>query len=110
MSQSPVTRGNAGNGNDSSAAVDVEQSEKPFHPNEVARLKINFTRDEYTTLNEPIFGYVIVHDDDEAPPVRERSFLIMPGNYYEFFLSKQTEMLLKKPYATDCVEYVSKWS
>lgn len=98
LSQSPVIRGNG-------EAVDLDIAEQPFHPNEVVRLKVNFSRDEYTTLNDPVSGYVVIHDDEEAPPVREKSFVIYPGFYYEFYLTKQSEHLLPYPYSTDCVTY-----
>ncbi|CAG2104126.1 unnamed protein product, partial [Medioppia subpectinata] len=99
LSQSPVRRG-ADN-----EAVNIEISEEPFHPNEIIRLKLDFKAGEYTTLNEPVMGHVIVHDDHEAPPIREKNFNLFPGNYYEFYISKESDKLLPKPYATDCVDH-----
>ena len=80
-------------------------SERPFSPNEIVRLKINFQIDEYTTINEPVLGYFIFHDNKQAPSMREKSFIIKPGNYYEFYLIKQIDRLLPAPYPTDCVNY-----
>ena len=34
---------------------------------------------EYTTLNEPVMGTIIIHDTKEAPAVRLRSLDIKPG-------------------------------
>ena len=99
LSQSPVKRGST------DEAVNIELSEEPFHPNEILRLKIDFHGSEYTTLNEPVLGHLIIHDDDEVPAIREKSFLLFPGNYYEFFMTKETDHLLPKPYATDCVNH-----
>lgn len=56
LSQSPVIRG-------SGEAVDLDVADQPFHPNEIIRLKVDFMREEYTTLNDPISGYVVIHDD-----------------------------------------------
>ena len=100
LSQSPVRRGS---GKDD--AVNIEISEEPFHPNEIIRLKLDFHENEYTTLNEPILGHIIVHDNDEAPVIREKNFLLSPGFYYEFFLIKETDHLLPQPYSTDCVDH-----
>jgi len=86
-------------------AVNIELSEEPFHPNEVIRLKVHFHKEEYTTLNEPVLGHMIIHDDKEMPVVREKGFLIEPGKYYEFFVRKQSDYLLPLPYSTDCVDH-----
>lgn len=56
-------------------------------------------------MNDAVFGYIIIHDDHESPPVRERSLLVYPGYYYEFFISKQTDLLLPAPYITDCINF-----
>lgn len=60
LSQAPVLKGSSGQ------AVDIEISDKPFRPNEVIRLKVNFLSDEYTTLNEPVMGSVAIHDANEG--------------------------------------------
>ncbi len=99
LSQSPVKRGKH------NESVNIEQSIEPFHPNEVLRLKVDFHAEEYTTLNEPVLGHVIVHSIDEIPVLRERSFLIQPGHYYEFYINRQKDQLLPLPYSTDCVNY-----
>ncbi len=99
LSQSPVKRGKH------NESVNIEQSIEPFHPNEVLRLKVDFHSEEYTTLNEPVLGHVIIHDSKDIPVVREKSFLIQPGHYYEFFINKQNEILLPLPYASDCIDY-----
>jgi hypothetical protein len=99
LAQSPVKRGI------NNEAVNIELSEEPFHPNEVLRMKVHFRAEEYTTLNEPVLGHAIVHDFDEIPVVREKSFLIRPGFYYEFFINKQTDLLLPFPFSTDCVNH-----
>ena len=49
LSQSPVLRGHG-------EAVDLELADQPFHPNEILRMKINFSSKEYTTLNDEVFG------------------------------------------------------
>ena len=54
-----------------------------------------------------MFGHIVIHDDDQSPPIREKNFYIYPGFYYEFFILKQSDILLPKPYATDCVDYMS---
>ena len=36
---------------------------------------------EYTTLNEPVMGTIIIHDTKEAPAVRLRSLDITPGQF-----------------------------
>lgn len=100
LSQSPVIRGRGD-------AVDLDVADQPFRPNEVLRLKINFTAQEYTSLNSPISGVINIHDADEVPPVRERSLVIYPGYYYDFFVTKQSERLLEHPFATDCVRYTA---
>lgn len=100
LSQSPVIRGGG-------EAVDLELADQPFHPNEILRMKINFSAAEYTTLNDEVFGHIIIHDDDQSPPVREKNFYIYPGNYYEFFVLKQSDILLPKPFSTDCINYAS---
>ncbi|XP_054154245.1 acid-sensing ion channel 1C-like [Oppia nitens] len=98
LSQSPVIRGHG-------EAVDLELADQPFHPNEILRLKINFSAGEYTTLNDEVFGHFIVHDENQLPPIREKNFYIYPGYYYEFFILKQSDQLLPKPFATDCIDY-----
>lgn len=100
LSQSPVLKG-YGKQN-----LQIEISEKPFLPNEVVRIKVNFRPAEYTTLNEPVFGSMIIHDSNEAPGIRGKSFSILPGHFYSFFIVKQTTELLPSPYATDCVDYI----
>ncbi len=99
LAQSPVKRGK------DNESVNIELSIEPFHPNEVLRMKVHFNAHEYTTLNEPVLGHVIIHDSDEIPVVREKSFLIQPGHYYEFYVSKQIDLLLPRPYVTDCVNH-----
>jgi len=81
----------------------MEESIQPLLPNEIIRLRVNFQSEEYTTLNEPVMGQIIIHDYNEAPVVREKNFAIRPGYWHEFFISKITDHLLPLPYATDCI-------
>lgn len=98
ISQNPITFGD-------DEALNVEISEEALHPNEVIRLKVNFQAQEYTTLNEPIMGRMIVHDDNEVPNIREKNFMILPGYYYLLYLMKEMSLLLPKPYQTNCHDY-----
>ena len=66
---------------------------------------VNFSVKEYTSLNEKIAGYIMIHDENELPPIRERNFVIYPGYYYEFYINKETGQYLTKPYVTDCIHY-----
>ncbi|XP_054152493.1 uncharacterized protein LOC128951269 [Oppia nitens] len=88
LSQSPVRRGTG------DEAVNIELSEEPFHPNEILRLKLDFHSSDYTTLNEPVNGRIIIHDDNEAPTIREKSFTLTPGNYYEFYISSKENCII----------------
>ena len=96
--QSPVIRGTGD-------ALNLEISEQPFHPNEIFRIMVNFSVNENTVNNDKIMGYVMIHDKNELPPIREKSFTIYPGFYYEMYVEKETDKYLSKPYETDCVKY-----
>lgn len=98
ISQSPVIRG-------IEDSLNLEISDQPFHPNELFRIMINFSIDERTTLNEKTMGHIIIHDENELPSIRNENFIIYPGYYYEFFISKETGKYLQYPYITDCREY-----
>lgn len=97
FSQTPVIKGS---GNDS---VSPELSERPFRPNEVLRIRVNFSAMEHTSLNEPVFGQIVVHDSSMAPTVRLKALEIQPGYFYDFFLTKSSSDLLPAPYVTDCL-------
>ena len=99
LSESAVVRGL------NNESVDIEMSMKPFAPNEIIRFRVNFAEDEYTTLNEPISGRFIIHDNSQIAVIREKSYRIQPGKYYIFYLSKYTDRLLPAPYVTDCRDY-----
>jgi hypothetical protein len=95
FSQSPVKRGKK--------SVYMEESIQPLLPNEIIRLRVNFHSEEYTTLNEPVMGQMIINNYYEAPVVREKNFGLRPGYWHEFFLNKITDRLLPLPYATNCI-------
>lgn len=99
LSESAVVRGL------NNESVDIEMSMKPFAPNEILRFRVNFEEDEYTTLNEPISGCFIIHDNSQIAVIREKSYRIKPGKYYIFYISKYTDRLLPAPYVTDCRDY-----
>ncbi|KAH9521784.1 amiloride-sensitive sodium channel [Dermatophagoides farinae] len=99
LSESAVVRGL------NNESVDIEMSMKPFAPNEILRFRVNFEEDEYTTLNEPISGRFIIHDNSQIAVIREKSYRIKPGKYYIFYISKYTDRLLPAPYVTDCRDY-----
>lgn len=88
-SQSPVLKGAT------NEPVTIEISERTFSPNEVVRIKVNFTGADYTTLNEPVMGSIIVHDSSVAPAVRLKMLEITPGHYYDFFLTKVCRFALQ---------------
>lgn len=98
LSQSPVIQG-------VEEALNLDVADQPFNPNEVFRMMINFSVNEYTTLNDKISGHLMIHDSNELPPINEKNFFIHPGYYYEIYVSKQTGKYLPKPYITDCVLY-----
>ncbi|KAF7487992.1 LIM and senescent cell antigen-like-containing domain protein 1 [Sarcoptes scabiei] len=98
ISQSPVIRG-------VEDALNLEIADQPFRPNEIFRMMINFSIEERTTLNEKTMGHLIIHDENELPPMHHENFIIYPGYYYEFFISKETGKYLPSPYVTDCVDY-----
>lgn len=102
LSESAVVRGSV------NESVNIEMSLKPFAPNEIVRFRVNFQQEEYTTLNEPVSGRFIIHDNREIAVVREKSYRIEPGKYYIFYLTKETDELLEAPYFTDCRKYGSK--
>ena len=99
LSESAVIRGTQ------NESVNIEMSLKPFAPNEVMRFRINFHPNEYTTLNEPVSGQFIIHDNKQIAVIREKSYRIEPGKYYIFYVSKLTDELLQSPYVTDCRDY-----
>ncbi|OTF82393.1 hypothetical protein BLA29_008536, partial [Euroglyphus maynei] len=99
LSESAVVRGL------NNESVDIEMSMKPFAPNEIIRFRVNFNEDEYTTLNEPVSGRFIIHDNSQIAVIREKSYRIIPGRYYIFYISKYTDRLLPTPYVTDCRDY-----
>lgn len=99
LSESAVVRGSA------NESVNIEMSLKPFAPNEIIRFRVNFQEEEYTTLNEPVSGRFIIHDNREIAVVREKSYRIEPGKFYIFYLTKETDELLEAPYFTDCRKY-----
>ncbi|KAH9516068.1 amiloride-sensitive sodium channel [Dermatophagoides farinae] len=98
ISQSPVIRG-------VEDSLNLEIADQPFHPNEVFRMMINFSLDQRTTLNEKVMGHLAIHDENELPPIRNRNFIVYPGYYYEFYISKESGKYLPSPYVTDCVNY-----
>lgn len=102
LSESAVVRGSV------NESVNIEMSLKPFAPNEIVRFRVNFQQEEYTTLNEPVSGRFIIHDNREIAVVREKSYRIEPGKYYIFYLTKETDELLEAPYFTDCRKYGGK--
>ena len=99
LSESAVVRGSI------NESVNIELSQKPFAPNEIIRFRVNFREDEYTTLNEPVSGRFIIHDDREIAVIRQKSYRIEPGKYYIFYITKNTDELLPAPYFTDCRDY-----
>lgn len=99
LSESAVVRGSI------NESVNIESSLKPFAPNEIIRLRVNFHEEEYTTLNEPVSGRFIIHDNRNIAVIREKSYRIEPGKYYIFYLIKITDELLPEPYFTDCRDY-----
>lgn len=101
LGQSPVIHGSSG----SSDSLNLEISEQPFHPNEIFRMMVNFSIRDYTTLNDKVVGQILVHDENEMPAIRQRSYLIYPGFFYEFYVTKETDKYLPHPYETDCVRY-----
>ena len=103
FANNPIERGEKG-------AINKELSEEAMQPNEVFRIKVNFSKEEYVILNEPVSGLVIVHDEKEVPIVRRRNFSIRPGNYYLFYLAEEIRYLLPKPYATDCQYYINEYN
>lgn len=66
---------------------------------------VNFSVRDYTTLNDKVVGQILVHDENEIPAIRQRSHLISPGFFYEFYVTKETDKYLPHPYETDCVRY-----
>ncbi|UXI15550.1 hypothetical protein NH340_JMT01493 [Sarcoptes scabiei] len=101
LSESAVVRGL------NNESIDIEMSLKPFAPNEIIRFRLNFQEDDYTTLNEPISGRFIIHDNNQIAVIREKSYRIRPGRYYIFYISRFTDKLLPAPYVTDCRDYDS---
>ncbi|KAJ6219496.1 hypothetical protein RDWZM_005308 [Blomia tropicalis] len=99
LSESAVVRGSV------NESVNIEMSLKPFAPNEIVRFQANFHTDEYTTLNEPVSGRFIIHDNRELAVIGEKSYRIEPGKYYIFYITKLTDELLPLPYPTDCRYY-----
>ncbi|KAI1303569.1 hypothetical protein HDE_02112 [Halotydeus destructor] len=93
----------------SAAPVAVRGTTHVFRPNEMLRMKLNFTRDEYTTLDYPVSGSVVIHDTNMAPTIRFKSIQLLPGHFYELFITKTTSDLLPAPYLTDCMNYVHKY-
>ncbi|XP_027197220.2 uncharacterized protein LOC113791626 [Dermatophagoides pteronyssinus] len=98
ISQSPVIRG-------VEDSLNLEIADQPFHPNEVFRMMINFSLNQRTTLNEKVMGHLAIHDEKELPPIRNRNFIVYPGYYYEFYISKESGKYLASPYVTDCINY-----
>lgn len=99
LSESAVVRGSV------NESVNIEMSIKSFAPNEIMRFRVDFHEDEYTTLNEPVSGRFIIHDNKQIAVIRQKSYRIEPGKYYIFYISKLTDELLPSPYVTDCRDY-----
>lgn len=99
LSESAVIRGSI------NESVNIEMSLKPFAPNEIVRMRVNFNVDEYTTLNEPVSGRLIIHDNKQVGVIRQKSYRIVPGKYYIFYITKMTDELLPAPYVTNCRDY-----
>ena len=89
-----------------SKVINIEDSERPMHPNEVVRFLVNFRLHEATNLNEPPSGRVIIHDPKDIPAVRLGSTYIQAGNFYEIYMSEQVSELLPAPYTANCTNYV----
>lgn len=97
--QAPIINGNE------TETLRVEISQQEFQPNEILRMRVDFHPKEYTSLNEPVYGTITIHDPTESPDTRKRRYLIHPGNYYEFYITKQISQLLPFPFQSNCRNY-----
>ena len=80
-----------------------------FDTNEIIRFELDFHPKEYTNTELPVSGKISIHDNSEIGNSLSNAFNLEPGFYYQFFIKIQSTQMLKKPYATNCLDYTDKY-
>ena len=83
--------------------------EPHFDVNEIIRFELDFYPKEYTNTELPVSGRLSIHDNSEIGNSLSNAFNLEPGFYYQFFIKLQSTKMLKKPYATNCLDYTDKY-
>ncbi|CAG2177520.1 unnamed protein product, partial [Oppiella nova] len=78
-----------------------------FDTNEIIRFELDFQPKEYTNQELPISGRIAIHDNTEIGNSLSNSYNLQPGFYYQFYIKRQSTQMLRKPFATNCFDYVA---
>ncbi|CAG2170035.1 unnamed protein product [Oppiella nova] len=83
------------------------QKEPFFDTNEIIRFELDFQPKQYTNQELPISGRIAIHDNTEIGNSLSNSYNLQPGFYYQFYIKRQSTQMLRKPFATNCFDYVA---